>query len=87
MLLAPLLAESDQIDMSGSIVGADEYEADRKGTAKKRKSSTKATKPQTSKPRASLQGLQLEPALAAVNRTARATNGVISSVKTSVPSP
>jgi len=87
VLLAPLLAESDQIDMSGSIVASEEYEADRKGTAKKRKSTTKGAKPQTSKPRASLQGLQLEPALATVSRIAPATNRVISTVKTSVPSP
>lgn len=87
VLLAPLLTESDQIDMSGSIVGADEYEADRKGTAKKRKPATKGAKPQTPKPRASLQNIQLEPALAAVSRITHVTNGVISTVKTSVPSP
>jgi multidrug resistance efflux pump len=42
VLLAPLLAESDQINLSGSIVAPDEYEADRKGIAKKRKPTSKA---------------------------------------------
>lgn len=108
VLLAPGLNESDQIDMSGSIVGADEYEADRKGTAKKRKSSTKATNPQgktqtpksqSPKLRPPLQGFQqspdelrratqsLEPAVAAVDRTARVTNGMTTSIRTSAVLP
>ncbi len=43
LLLAPLLAEADAIDLSGSIVDANEYEADRKAADKKAKKAGKGT--------------------------------------------
>ena len=63
LLLAPLLAESDEIDLSGSIVAANEYEADRKAAAgKKRKTSGKGAgaseKPVVPKPPTPLETLQ-----------------------------
>jgi HlyD family secretion protein len=61
LLLAPLL-ESDEIDLSGSIVGANEYEADIKRGGKKRKPATKGAgaqdKPAAPKPPTPLQTLQ-----------------------------
>ena len=61
LLLAPLL-ESDEIDLSGSIVAANEYEADRKAAGKKRKAGAKGAgnqeKPPASKPPTPLQTLQ-----------------------------
>ncbi len=61
LLLAPLL-EPDEIDLSGSIVAANEYEADRKAGGKKRKPATKGTgtqeKPGATKPPTPLQTLQ-----------------------------
>jgi len=41
MLLAPMLVESDEIDLSGSIVDANEYEADRQAAAKKSREARK----------------------------------------------
>ena len=41
MLMAPLLVESDEIDLSGSIVDSGEYEADRKAAGKKSKDARK----------------------------------------------
>ena len=60
LLMAPLL-ESDEIDLSGSIVGANEYEADRKAAGKKRKGGKAIgpqEKPSPSKPPTPLQTLQ-----------------------------
>ena len=37
LLMAPLLMESDEMDLSGSIVDANEYEADKKANGKKKK--------------------------------------------------
>ncbi|MFA6560719.1 MAG: efflux RND transporter periplasmic adaptor subunit [Verrucomicrobiia bacterium] len=86
VLLAPLLAESDEIDLSGSIVAAKDYEADRKSTPKKRKAASKGTliqgKPVVTKPPTPLETLQqplnelrraaqpLEPPLAALKQSA-----------------
>ncbi|MCX6899755.1 MAG: efflux RND transporter periplasmic adaptor subunit [Verrucomicrobia bacterium] len=86
VLLAPLLAESDEIDLSGSIVAGKEYESDRKSTPKKRKTGAKGVatqnKPVVSKPPTPLQTLQqplnelrraaqpLEPPLAALKQAA-----------------
>ncbi|MBI5684386.1 MAG: efflux RND transporter periplasmic adaptor subunit [Verrucomicrobia bacterium] len=86
VLLAPLLAESDEIDLSGSIVAAKDYEADRKSTPKKRKTGSKGVatqgKPVATKPPTPLETLQqplnelrraaqpLEPPLAALKQPA-----------------
>jgi HlyD family secretion protein len=65
ILMAPLLMEADEIDLSGSIVDSGEYEADRKGITKKGKTSRKAggkggagAKPAVAKPPTPLQTLQ-----------------------------